>query len=131
MITNKENINTTSNTFKYLIKVFVCSSFARYVLSYRFLTVYFHVYNILSIQEFWRFFNNLGKQSALDILPNLCNLRMFRQSIPSKSTVAERSYKTGSWDIQFTHNGTSVNDKFIKLCLLATCELLGTDVVMF
>ena len=54
---------------------------------------------------------------------------MFRQSIPSKSTVAERSFKTGSWDIGFTHNGTSVNDKFIKLCLLATCELLGTDVV--
>eukprot|EP01084_Bolivina_argentea_P312427 540888_1 len=81
-----------------------------------------------TITEFWRFFNNLGQQQPLDMLPNLINFRMHRVSIASKYAVQERLYAAGSWDLILSSKATSVNEKFIKLCLLVCCELLGTDV---
>eukprot|EP01084_Bolivina_argentea_P181198 312977_1 len=81
-----------------------------------------------TITEFWRFFNNLGRDQPLDMLPNVVNFRMFRMSILSKHAVNSKSYASGSWEISLSSKGSSHNEKFIKLCLLVCCELLGTDV---
>ncbi len=40
-----------------------------------------------------------------------------------------KSYSAGSWEISLSNKGASHNEKFIKLCLLVCCELLGTDIV--